>query len=50
MLLYFALIQGRGAAGGEEGMGGEEGRVTGKAEQRWMKGGNGVMPYLLVTV
>lgn len=28
----------------------EEGRVTGKAEQGWMKGGTGVIPHLLVTV
>lgn len=38
---------------GEGGMGREgkeKGRITGKAEQGWMKGGNCVVPHLLVTV
>lgn len=55
MLLYLispclALTQGHGAPGERGRDGEEEGRITGRAEQRWMKGGNGVTPYLLVTV
>ena len=44
-----AIMLQRGEGGmGREGK--EEGRITGKAEQGWMKGGNCVIPYLLVTV